>query len=129
MPIAAEVELEERPVRPVRVLGEDLVLYRHGGGYGLVGRWCPHRQFDLSFATVETSGIRCSFHGWLFDGEGRCLEQPLEQAVHPESTFKDVCARADPVQAKAGLLWAFSAPSPRRCSRTGRATTARATPS
>ena len=113
MPIAAAVELEERAIRPVRVLGEDLVLYKNGESYGLVGRRCPHRQFDLSFATVEPRGIRCSFHGWLFDVEGRCLEQPLEQAVHPESSFKDrIRTRAYPVQSKAGLLWAYLGPAP-----------------
>jgi 5,5'-dehydrodivanillate O-demethylase len=113
MPIAAASELDERPIRPVRVLGEDFVVFKHDGGHGLVGRRCPHRQFDLSFATVEERGIRCSFHGWLFDGEGRCLEQPLEQAVHPGSTFHDrVRTRAHPVQSKAGLLWAYLGPEP-----------------
>ena len=113
MPIAAASELEERPIRPVRLLGEDLVVFKNGEDYGLVSRRCPHRQFDLSFATVEPRGIRCSFHGWLFDGKGACLEQPLEQAVHPESSFRErVRTAAYPVQSKAGLLWAYLGPAP-----------------
>ncbi len=79
-PAALAEELEgERPVRAVRLLGEDLVLYRgDGGGYGLVGRNCPHRGADLLYGRLEDGGLRCSFHGWLFDAGGRCLEQPAE---------------------------------------------------
>ncbi len=69
---------------PVRVLGEDLVLYRDKRGtYGLLERRCPHRQFDLSYGMVEECGIRCSYHGWRFDEAGRCLEQPFEETVNP----------------------------------------------
>jgi 5,5'-dehydrodivanillate O-demethylase len=114
MPIAAVDELAERPIRPVRVLGEDLVLYRDKrGSHGLVERRCPHRQFDLAYGTVEESGIRCSYHGWRFDEAGRCLEQPFEETANPDATFKErVRVRAYPVQAKAGLLWAYLGPDP-----------------
>src|SRR5512139_785686 len=84
MPIAAVDELAERPIRSVRVLGEDLVLYRDKRGtYGLLERRCPHRQFDLSYGMIEECGIRCSYHGWRFDEVGRCLEQPFEETVTP----------------------------------------------
>jgi len=114
MPIAAEVELEEKPIRPVRVLGEDLVLYKdEGGALGLVDRRCPHRRADLAHGTVEATGIRCSYHGWHFDGQGRCLAQPFEEAVRPDSTFKErVRIAAHPVVAKAGLVWAYLGPEP-----------------
>ena len=114
MPIAAVAELDERPVRAVRLLGEDLVLYRDGSGtYGLLDRRCPHRQFDLSYGMVESCGLRCSYHGWRFDQTGQCLEQPFEQAVKPQSTFKDrIRTRSFPVQEKAGLLWAWLGPEP-----------------
>jgi 5,5'-dehydrodivanillate O-demethylase len=113
-PIAAADELAERPIRPVRVLGEDLVLYRDNRGvYGLLERRCPHRQFDLAYGMLEECGIRCSYHGWLFDEAGRCLEQPFEEAANPETTFKErIRIRAYPVQAKAGLLWAYLGPEP-----------------
>ena len=114
MPVAAASELEENPRRPVRLLGEDLLLYRDGGGrYGLVERWCPHRRFDMAFATVEDHGIRCSHHGWRFDEAGRCLEQPFEERARPGTSFKErVRACAYPVESKGGLLWAYLGPGP-----------------
>jgi 5,5'-dehydrodivanillate O-demethylase len=114
MPIAAVDELAEKSIRPVRVLGEDLVLYRDGRGtYGLLERRCPHRQFDLTYGMIEECGIRCSYHGWRFDEKGRCLEQPFEEAVNPQTTFAGrIRMRAYPVQAKGGLLWAHLGPGP-----------------
>ena len=114
MPIAAVAELDEKPIQPLRVLGEDLVLYRaRNGSHGLLDRWCPHRSFDLSYGMIEEKGLRCSHHGWLFNDAGRCLEQPFEDTVRPASTFKDrVSTRSFPVQAKGGLLWAYLGPPP-----------------
>ena len=85
-PAALVEELaEERPLVPVRLMGEDLVLFRAGdGGLRLTARRCPHRGADLRFGRLEDGGIRCPFHGWLFDGKGRCLEQPAEP---PGSNF------------------------------------------
>ena len=114
MPIAGVAELDERPVRPVRLLGEDLVLYRdRAGRFGLVERWCPHRGFDLAHGTVEPEGLRCSYHGWCFGDDGRCIEQPYEDAVRPGSGFRSkVSLRSYPVCEKAGLLWTCLAPEP-----------------
>ena len=113
-PIAAVAELDEHPTKPVRLLGEDLVLYRHTrGGYGLLDRHCAHRRADLCYGMVEDRGLRCHYHGWLFDGAGRCLEQPFEEIAHPEARFKDkITLAAYPVEAKAGLLWAYLGPAP-----------------
>ena len=85
-PAALVEELaEERPLVPVRLMGEDLVLFRAGdGGLRLTARRCPHRGADLRFGRLEDGGLRCPFHGWLFDGKGRCLEQPAEP---PGSNF------------------------------------------
>src|SRR5688572_25840492 len=75
-PVALVDELDdERPVKPVRVLGQDLVLFRDEvGQYGLLDRNCPHRGADLAFGRRESGGLRCLFHGWLFDVNGQCLE-------------------------------------------------------
>ena len=63
-----------RPIKPVRLLGEDLVLFRDDTGrYGLIGRACPHRGTDLAYGRLEDGGLRCAFHGWLFDVNGQCL--------------------------------------------------------
>ena len=62
---------------------------------------------------VEDCGLRCNYHGWLFDQTGKCLEQPFEEIAHPEARFKDrVGIKAYQVEAKAGLLWAYLGPQP-----------------
>jgi 5,5'-dehydrodivanillate O-demethylase oxygenase subunit len=114
MPVAAVAELDDHSIKPVRLMGEDLVVFRDGGGrYGLVDRHCPHRRADLSYGWVEACGLRCHYHGWLWDGSGRCLAQPFEETAHPTARFKDrVRITAYPVEAKAGLLWAYLGPAP-----------------
>ncbi|MEM9131912.1 MAG: aromatic ring-hydroxylating dioxygenase subunit alpha [Actinomycetota bacterium] len=111
-PAALTAELDiARPVVPVRLLGEDLVLYRsENGEFGLLHRACAHRRADLTFGRLEDGGLRCAFHGWLFDGEGRCLETPAE----PDgSTF---CTRvtqpAYPVVERNGIVWAWMGDGP-----------------
>ena len=74
-PAALSEELSgPRPVRPVRLFGRDLVLFRDAqGALGLLDRDCPHRGADLAFGRLEDGGLRCLFHGWLFDRHGKCL--------------------------------------------------------
>src|SRR5262245_464662 len=68
-----------RPIKPIKLFGEDLVIYRDDAGrYGLLGRKCPHRGTDLAFGRLEDGGLRCAFHGWLFDVHGQCLQTPAE---------------------------------------------------
>jgi 5,5'-dehydrodivanillate O-demethylase oxygenase subunit len=114
MPIAGVSELDAKPVKAVRLMGEDLVLYRDlGGRCGLVDRHCPHRRADLSYGWVEPTGIRCSYHGWLMDETGRCLEQPYEDVANPNPRGKERCSTtAYPVRELAGLLWAYLGPLP-----------------
>src|SRR5262249_34959091 len=68
-PVALTDELDgERPAKAVRVLGQDFVLFRdQRGRYGLLDRHCPHRGADLAYGRLEDGGLRCLFHGWLFD--------------------------------------------------------------
>jgi phthalate 4,5-dioxygenase len=106
-PIALSEEVSgSRPVKAVRVLGQDLVLFRGAQGrLGLLDRDCPHRGADLAFGRLEDGGLRCLFHGWLFDAEGKCLETPAEP---PESR---ICSRvrqkAYPVRERSGIVFAF----------------------
>jgi phenylpropionate dioxygenase-like ring-hydroxylating dioxygenase large terminal subunit len=98
-----------RPIRPVRLFGEDLVLFRDGDGrYGLIERACPHRGTDLAFGRLEDGGLRCAFHGWLFDVHGTCLQTPAE----PDDS--NLCAnirqKAYPVIEKSGILFAYLGP-------------------
>ncbi len=114
MPIGAVSEFEGRAVKPVRLLGEDLTLYKDlSGTFGLVGRHCPLRRADMSFGFVEQCGLRCNYHGWLFDQDGRCTEQPYEDVASPAANFKDkVRIKAYPVETRAGLIWAYLGPQP-----------------
>jgi 5,5'-dehydrodivanillate O-demethylase len=110
-PVAALAEMEGRWTMRVRILGEDLVLYRdRAGRFGLLAEFCPHRRASLAYGIPERDGLRCPYHGWKFDGAGRCLEQPNE----PEgSAFKDkIVTSGYPVQELGGLLWAYLGPAP-----------------
>ena len=113
-PIAGVSEFDEQETKPVRIMGEDLVLYKDlSGTYGLIDRQCQHRRADLSYGFVEECGLRCNYHGWLYDEKGACIAQPYEDTAHPEAKFKDkVKIKAYPVQPLAGLLWAYMGPEP-----------------
>ena len=108
-PIAAARELtEEKPKKRVRILGEDLVLFRDGqGNYGLLNEQCSHRGASLYYGFVEDGGIRCAYHGWKYDVNGKCLEQPFES--NPDFKNK-VCQKAYPVEKLAGLIFAYLGP-------------------
>jgi len=114
-PIAGASELAEPGTKPVRLLGENLVLYKDfGGRYGLLDRHCRHRRADLSYGYVEACGLRCNYHGWLYDADGACLAQPYEDMAHPDTRLKDeIRIKAYPVEALGGLLWAYLGPEPR----------------
>lgn len=113
-PVAGLDELARDPIKPVRLLGEDFVLFRDlSGRHGLVGRHCTHRNADLAYGFVEPEGIRCNYHGWRFDIDGACREQPFEDAVDPAGRLRDKARqRAGLVRAQAGLLWAYIGPLP-----------------
>ena len=106
-PAALVDELEgPRPVRPVKLLGENLVLFRdEQGRYGLIDRHCAHRGADLAFGRLEHGGLRCAFHGWLYDASGQCIETPAEPA--DSQLCKGIKQRSYPVVEKAGILWAY----------------------
>ena len=100
---------ESRPIVPVNLLGEKLVLFRdEAGRYGLVERHCPHRGADLNFGRVEDGGIRCVFHGWLFDVAGNCLEQPAEPIY--SKFYQGLKHVAYPCEARNGIVFAYMGP-------------------
>lgn len=106
-PVALTEELEgPRPVVAVRLLGEDLVLFRdESGSLGLVDRRCAHRGADLSLGRLEDGGLRCYFHGWLFDGAGRCRETPAEPVG--STLASRVTLTSYPVRECNGVVWAY----------------------
>ena len=100
---------DRRPVVPVRLMGEDLVAFRAAdGGYRLTGARCPHRGADLRFGRLEDGGIRCAFHGWLFDGKGNCLEQPAEPAG--SGFHAKIRMPGYPCREKNGVVFAYLGP-------------------
>src|SRR3954464_5742491 len=105
-PVALADEMAgPRPVKAVRILGEDLVLFREGNRYGLVERQCAHRGADLAYGRLEGGGLRCSFHGWLFDTSGKCLETPAEPAGR--RLCEHIRLRAYPVVERSGIVFAY----------------------
>ncbi|MGH9577619.1 MAG: Rieske 2Fe-2S domain-containing protein, partial [Terriglobales bacterium] len=95
--------------KQVRVLGEDLILFRDGRGRaGLLYPRCAHRGTTLYYGKIEERGIRCCYHGWLYDIEGRCLEQPCEEAGGPRRD--KVRQPWYPVEERYGLVFAYLGP-------------------
>jgi len=113
-PIGVALELDENPVKAIRVLGEDLTLYRdRSGNYGLIGQRCIHRGVSLDRGIPEACGLRCPYHGWVYDATGQCTEQPFEDTVSPEARYKDrINIKGYPVQELGGMLWAYMGPLP-----------------
>ena len=113
-PIAVTSELDRNATKRVRLLGEDLVLYRdRSGTMGLVEPLCAHRRVDLFYGIPEVEGIRCPYHGWRYDATGACVEQPYESAADPDSRFREkVSLKAYPVQELGGMIWAYLGPQP-----------------
>jgi len=111
-PVGLAADASATP-KQVRILGEDLILFRDGKGRaGLVHPRCAHRGASLYYGKVEEQGIRCCYHGWLWDAEGHCLEQPCEPGGG---------ARRDkfrqpwyPVEERYGLVFAYIGPPSRK---------------
>jgi phthalate 4,5-dioxygenase len=106
-PVALVDELAgPRPVKPVRLMGQDFVLLRdEAGALGMMDRDCPHRGADLAYGRLENGGLRCPFHGWLFDVKGNCLETPAE----PEGSklCSRIKQRSYPVVERSGVIFAY----------------------
>jgi phthalate 4,5-dioxygenase len=113
-PIALSSELAEPDCPPirVRVMSEDLVAFRDTKGrVGLIEPHCPHRGANLFFGRNEEGGIRCIYHGWKFDIDGKCLEMPN---VPPGSGYYDkVFVRAYPTREFGEIVWAYLGPQER----------------
>ncbi len=108
-PIGALAEMQGQWTKKVRLLGEDLILFRNReGGLGLIAEQCPHRRASFLHGIPTARGIRCPYHGWEFNAAGACLHQPFE-ADNP--AFRaSVATTAYPVQELGGLLFAYLGP-------------------
>ena len=111
-PVAYSDELTDLP-KKLRIMGEDLVIYRDfGGNVGLLELHCAHRGTSLEYGLVSQCGIRCCYHGWLFDRNGAILETPGEPA---DSTLKDrLFQGAYPIHESNGLIFTYMGPPENR---------------
>ncbi len=111
-PVFLTAELGGMP-KLIRILGEDLVLFRDlGGRLGLVHKKCPHRRASLEFGRCEARGIRCCYHGWRFDIDGAILDIPGEPADSPaaKKIMQTTRLGAYPVREYNGLIFAYLGP-------------------
>ena len=107
---ALDPSIAIRPVKAVRILGQNLVLFKNGQGeFGLLDRDCPHRGADLSFGRNEGDGLRCPFHGWKFDVSGQCIQTPAEPAS--SKLCQHVRQRNYPLIERSGILFGWFGPT------------------
>lgn len=110
-PVAMAAQIKDLPLA-IRVLGEDLVLFRDlSGRVGLLHKHCSHRRTSLEYGIVAERGIRCCYHGWLYDIDGTILETPGEP---PTSRIREtLCHGAYPAREHHGLIFAYLGPPDR----------------
>src|SRR5690349_24869076 len=105
-----EVAEPDCPPLKVRLLGEDLVVFRDSDGrVGVIDEYCPHRRVSLAFGRNEECGLRCLYHGWKMDVEGKVLEmasEPKESALATKVKHK-----AYPAREAGGLVWTYMGPA------------------
>ena len=108
-PVAKSDKVKDLPVK-IRILGEDLVLFRKpNGSVGLVYPRCIHRGSDLMYGKVTDKGIRCCYHGWTFETDGRCTDQPgiRNPSTHLRQPWY-------PTEERYGLIFAYLGPIDRK---------------
>lgn len=109
-PVALVSDIKDLP-SPIRILGEDLVLFRDlSGRIGLVHKNCPHRRASLEYGKCESRGIRCCYHGWLFGVDGTVLEVPGQPDGIEDRVKKAVTLGAYPTHEYKGIVFAYLGP-------------------
>jgi 5,5'-dehydrodivanillate O-demethylase len=101
----------EHPIKRIKVLHEELIVYREvDGDYGCLAEHCAHRGASLAYGFVESGGVRCAYHGWKYDAQGHCLEQPFEPKG---STYRERIQQPTyPIQELGGMLFIYMGPQP-----------------
>lgn len=110
--LSSELPGPDCPPAKVRLLGEDFVAFRDTQGrVGVVEPHCPHRGANLFFGRNEEAGIRCAYHGWKFDVQGRCVDLPtLEPGPQRDRICERIHLKALPVEERGGIVWAYMGP-------------------
>ena len=113
LPLCLSEEVAERDGAPVRarLLGEDLVVFRNTEGkIGVLDERCPHRGASLVFGRNEACGLRCLYHGWKFDVDGKCLDMSSEPGGGGESVRNAMRTKAYPAREGGGFVWIWMGP-------------------
>src|SRR4051812_10189375 len=106
-PVLNSNELPAGRAKPIKIMNEQFTLYRGKSGKPFVVDYrCPHRQTQLSTGWVEEDEIRCLYHGWKFDGSGKCTERPQE----PGKSGGSIAIKSYPVREHVGMIWAYFGP-------------------
>ena len=110
-PIAFEQDFDSVPAKTVRLLSEDWTLYKTPSGkYGIIAEKCAHRSASLTYGVVHEDGVRCGYHGWKYDFDGQCVEQPAEA---DNQNFRErVKMKAGKAQTMGGMVWVYVGPDP-----------------
>jgi 5,5'-dehydrodivanillate O-demethylase len=104
IPVAEITDVKAGRAKTITIMSEKFTLYRgESGAAHIIGHLCPHRHVALAIGRVEGECIRCFYHGWKFDQEGNCVEQPAEDG----SFAAKVSAAAFPTREYLGLVFAF----------------------
>lgn len=110
-PILASHELSPGKAKPVRLLCEDLVVFRTQSGHlGLIERHCSHRRSSLECGLVDDQGIACPYHGWKFNDRGQCISMPAEK--DDPGLREKAAIKGYSVQELGGLIFAYLGKSP-----------------
>lgn len=105
-----EVAEPDGDPKKIRLLGEDLVVFRDSEGrIGILDEYCPHRRASLVYGRNEECGLRCLYHGWKFDVEGNTLEMSSEPAG--SALVEKVKHKAYPAREGAGFVWVYMGPA------------------
>ena len=107
-PVAYVNEIEKAPLRS-KIMGEELVVFKDkSGAVGVLHLHCQHRQTSLEYGRVEEHGIRCCYHGRVFDVDGTILEMPGER--NAARLMKEYKQGAYPAHVFGGIVFAYMGP-------------------
>src|SRR5688572_3079197 len=105
-PIGTLRELVDEPVQPIRLLGEDLTLFRStAGDIGVIGQRCAHRAISLAYGIPQENGLRCAYHGWTYNTDGKVVDMPFEPACLP------LKVKSYPIEVLGGLVFVYLGPA------------------
>ncbi len=111
--LTSEIETPDGPPKRIRVMGEDLLVFRDSkGAVGIIDAYCPHKLAPLFFGRNEECGIRCAYNGWKFDVQGNCVDIPnLPSTANAPALRQRAKLTSYPARESGGLVWIYMGPT------------------